>query len=205
LATVRGFSIACLVMITAVGTALGTACGRGQIHNLPLVWTGVDDVPQPSASVARSFAAAPFTFGLRDLRQDPTAVGKYEDDGFVVRTSDNVAQYCSTKMGEMLVRAGARLTETPTAVLEAELLDFQVIEGGVFNGLARIRAIVRRGVEKAWSKTYVGKSKRWGRTHNPDNFNEALSSALVDVTKQLVQDDELAQALAPPHSSSPGG
>ena len=42
---------------------------------------------------------------------DPTVVGKYADDGFVVRTTDNVAQYCSNRFGDMLRNAGARLTE----------------------------------------------------------------------------------------------
>lgn len=146
--------------------------------------------------MAQSFAASPLAFGLRDVRPDPSAVGLFEGSGFVVRTSDNVAEYCSTRVGEMLARAGARLNETPMAVLEMELLEYSVVEGGAFNGVVRIRAIVRRGAGPVWSRTYVGKSKRWGRTHNPENFNEALSNALADVTSQLIQDDDFARALA---------
>lgn len=190
------------------------ACGGGQISNLPLMWQGVEETPRPSAAVERSFAAAPFAFGLRDLRPDLTAVGVYEGDGFVVRTSDNVAQYCSDRFGELLVHAGARLNEPPVAVLEVELLEYNVVEGGNFNGAVRVRAIVRRGAEEAgWRRTYTGKSKRWGRTHNPENFNEALSNALVDVASQLMKDDDFANALigqltapppaVPPYPSAP--
>ena len=88
------------------------ACGGGQIQNLPLMWRAADSSPRPSDSVARAFSAAPFAFGLRDVRPDLTAVGSYGDSGFVVRTSDNVAQYCSGKMGEMLAHAGAQAMTT---------------------------------------------------------------------------------------------
>jgi len=180
------------------------ACGGGgQIQNLPLMWRAADDSPRPSEPVARAFSAAPFAFGMRDVRPDITAVGTYQDSGFVVRTTDNVAAYCSRKMGEMLAHAGARMTEPPTAVLHTELLDYNVVEGGTFAGLVRIRASLRRGDVEGWTKTYVGKSKRWGRTHNPENFNEALSNALADVTQQLVRDDEFAHALTEPPAEAP--
>jgi hypothetical protein len=171
------------------------ACGGGQIQNLPLTWRATGDAPRPSAAVAHAFSSVPIAFGLRDVRPDPSAVGTYEDNGFVVRTTDNVAQYCSTRMGEMLARAGARLVEPPTAVVETELLDYHVVEGGTFAGRVRIRTIVRHGTAEVWSRTYIGKSRRWGRTHNPENFNEALSNALADVTAQLVRDDDFGRAL----------
>jgi uncharacterized lipoprotein YajG len=196
LAIVRLVRIVFLVIAACGG-------GGGQIQNLALSWRGVDNAPKPSASVARSFSVAPFSFALRDVRTDPTAVGTYEDSGFVVRTSENVAQYATSRFGDMLAQAGARLTETPMAALEAELMDYSVAEGGTFNGLVRIRAIVRRGSGEAWSKTYVGTSKRWGRTHSPENFNEALSNALADVTSQLVQDEDFAKALVREPAAAP--
>jgi hypothetical protein len=187
----------------------GGACASyGQIHNLSLAWRGVDTWPRPSAPIAQAFAAAPFAFALRDSRLDPSSVGTYEDDGFVVRTGDNVAQYCSTRFGEILGHAGARLREPPTAVLEAELLEYNVVESGMFNGVVRVRAVVHGGADRSWSRTFVGKSARWGRTHNPENFNEALSNALADAASQLMQDDDFARALVgeppPPPPRPPG-
>jgi hypothetical protein len=165
-------------------------------------------MPRPSGSIAQAFAVAPLGFALRDSRPDPSAVGTYEENGFVVRTTDNVAQYCSMRLGDILARAGARLNEPPMAVLEAELLDYNVVEGGTFRGVVRLRAVVRGGGGQSWSRTFVGKSARWGRTHNPENFNEALSNALADVASQLLQDDDLARALlgelaADPSASRP--
>jgi len=193
LAGVRVLPLAFLVIAVA-------ACGGGggQIQNLPMRWRGVDEMPRATGSVSRAFAAASVSFGLRDLRTDPTAVGVYEESGFVVRTTDNVGQYCSDRLGEILVHAGARFTPQPSAALEAELIDYQVAEGGTFAGTVRLRAIVHRGAGEPWSKTYVGTSKRWGRTHSPENFQEALSNALADVAQKLLNDDDFATALSGP-------
>jgi hypothetical protein len=185
------------VRVVSMALLVIAACGGGgYIQRLPLQWSGVDTLPRPSTSVASAFAVSPLSFGLRDVRPDPSAVGTYEEDGFIVRTADNVGQYCADRMGEMLIRAGARLNQPPVAALEAELLDYLVVEGDTFAGTVRIRAIVRRGGGAPWSKVYVGTSKRWGRTHNPENFNEALSNALADATSQLVQDEDFASSLA---------
>jgi hypothetical protein len=181
------------------------ACGGGggNIKNLPLRWQGVEAMPMPSGSVAHALAASPFTFGLRDLRTDPSVVGAYQDTGFVVRTTDNVGQYCTDRMGEILVHAGAHLNDSPVATLEAELLDYKVVEGNTFAGTVQLRATLRRGADAVWSKTYTGTSKRWGRTHNPENFNEALSNSLADATSQLLKDEEFARSLGEPPASGP--
>jgi hypothetical protein len=190
------------------------ACGRGgQIQNLPLRWRGVDQMPSASSSVSRALASSTLSFGLRDMRADPSAVGVFQDSGFIVRTGDNVGQYCTDRVGEMLVHAGARFNPSPSATLETELIDYHVIEGSTFVGTVRIRVLLRRGTGEPWSKTYVGNSKRWGRTHSPDNFNEALSNALADVTQQLLRDEDFALALGgrpdpsqpPPRPGSSGG
>lgn len=198
----RALSIAFLVI---VASGAGAACGGGggNIQNLPLRWQGVEAMPAPSGTVARALAAAPLMLGLRDLRADPTVVGRYADNGFVVRTTDNVGQYCTDRLGEMLVRAGAHLSQSAPTVLEAELLDYQVVEGSTFEGTVRMRATLRRAGNQVWTKTYTGTNNRWGRTHNPENFNEALSNSLADATQQLLRDDEFARSLGEPRTGGP--
>jgi hypothetical protein len=186
----RAISLALLVVAACAGSELHTQSGP-----LQLQWRGVDTGPAANEAVAASFAAVPIAFVLRDMRPDPSAVGNYEDSGFVVRTNDNVGTYCSTQLGSLLERAGARLREPPLASLETELLEYRVVEGGTFHGIVRLRAIVRRPNGDAWAKIYEGSSKRWGRTHNPENYNEALSNALADVATQLVHDEDFAQVL----------
>ena len=179
---------------------MSVACGAGPIENLQLKWQGVGAAPTPSPYVGQAFASTPIAFGLRDVRPEPTAVGVQEDGGVVVRTADNVAQFCSGKMGELLRAAGARLDESPAAVVETDLVEYKVNEGGKYVGVAAIRVTVRRGGSPDWSQTYQGTSNRWGKSHSPDNFNEALSNALHDATEHLIQDDAFAAALtgAPP-------
>lgn len=188
LSSVRRVPIVLLVIAACGG-------GGGNITNLPLRWRGVDELPRPSPSVARAFSVTPLTFALRDLRPDTSAVGTYEGSGFVVRTTDNVGQYCTDRMGEILVHAGAHLSPSQGAALEAELLDYQVVESSTFVGTVRLRATLRHGADVVWSKTYTGTSKRWGRTHSPDNFNDALSNSLADATAQLLRDDGFAKSL----------
>jgi hypothetical protein len=170
------------------------ACHGSPPSTLALSWRGVTETPKANSVVQESFAAAPFSFTLRDVRTDPTAVGGYDDSSTIVRTPDNVAQFCGTKLGEILISTGARIREQPVAALETELLEYRVIEGGTFAGKVSLRAIVHRG-DAAWSKVYTGTSKRWGRSHSPENFNEALSNALADVAEQLVTDDAFGHAL----------
>jgi hypothetical protein len=80
-------------------------------------------------------------------------------------------------------------------VLEAELLEYRVTESGAYNGLVRVRAVLRRGSEVTWTRIFEGTSKRGGRSHNAASYNEALSNAFAGVMQQLVQDDGFAQAL----------
>lgn len=183
-----------LLLIAALAVA-SVACGASPIENLPLKWQGVDAAPRPSPAVAQALATTPVAFGLRDVRPDPTVVGLHEDGNHVVRTTDNVAQFASSKMGEMLRAAGARLDEAPVAVVESDLTEYKVTEGGRFNGIAAIRITVRRGGAPDWSRTFQGSSHRWGKSFSPDNFNEALSNALHDATEQLLRDDGFAFAL----------
>jgi len=183
------------------------ACGSGQISNLTLRWQGVSEPPRANPNVQQALAAVPVALAVRDMRKDPTAVGVFEDDGFVVRTSMNVGQYTASKMGDMLRAAGARLTEQPVAGIETDLVEYTVVEGGMFKGTVRLQVTVKQGASPSgWSKLYEGTSSRWGRSHSPENFNEALSNALAEATQKLLNDEEFARALVgeAPMSGPPG-
>ena len=189
-----------------IALIVASACGSSQIENLPMAWRGVDDTPHPSREVSQALQATPITFELRDVRPDPTAVGTYEEDGFVVRTRDNVGQFASTHVGEMLENAGARLRDPPVMGVATELVEFKVVEGNTFRGTARLHVLVHRGPnDPVWSKIYVGTSHRIGRSHSPENFNEALSSALEDATSHLLDDDDFAHALQPAEAAAASG
>lgn len=193
----RAATRACLAVLTvaAVGTA---GCGHPRyINDLPLVWAGVKQSPVATTAVDKAFSAVPITFGdLNDVRPgDKAKVGTYEEDGFVVKTNGDVAAFWRDRFRALLEGAGARLETPPIARIDADLLEYDCIEGNTFNATVRMRvSVVRNGGEK-WSRLYEGKGKRWGRTHNPENFNEALGAAMAEAMRRLVQDEAFANAL----------
>jgi hypothetical protein len=183
------------LLITVAFALASTACGAPLVQNLPLEWTLGKPAPAPSPSVSHALASVPISFGLRDVRPDPTAVGQDERTGHIVRTTDVVGQYASTQVGEMLRAAGARLDEAPAAVIEADLTEFNVVEGGSFKAAVGFRVTVSHGGVPVWSRGVRGTASTWGRTHSPANFNKALSGALHEATGQLLQDEAFATAL----------
>jgi hypothetical protein len=198
--------------LLALACASLLACGGPHyIADLPLVWAGSEKSPATSTTVGNAFASVPLTLGdLTDARSgDKSKVGTYEEDGFVVTTKGDVAAFWRGRLRALLESAGARLSQTPQARIDAELLQFECNEGNTFNGVARMRIVVTRAGMQPWSKHYEGRSKRWGRSHKEENFNEALSSALAEATRQVVQDEAFGRALlgqpqAAPASASSG-
>lgn len=182
-------------LVIAAVILVAAACGGGQISNLPLAWKAAETSVKPSPTTARALQSVPLAFGLRDTRADQTAVGTVEDDHYIIRTSDNVAQYASNRFGDILRNAGAQLNDAPQAILETDLLEFRVDEGNTYKGLVRIRVTVRRQGLPNWSKNYEGTSSRWGRSHSPENMNEALSNALHEATTHMLQDEQFGAAL----------
>jgi uncharacterized lipoprotein YajG len=182
-----------LLLVLALLLA-STACRAPLIQSLPLQWRDVDGA-RPSPSVSLALQSVPISLGVRDVRADPTVVGTDVDTGHVVQTPDNVAQFTSTAMGELMRAAGARLDEPPLAAVEIDLTEFNCDEAGKFNAAVGFRAILRRGEEEVWTKGFRGTASTWGKTHNPDNFNKALSNALDEATESLLQDEDFANAL----------
>lgn len=200
-----------LRLLTVAATLLlgGTSgCATTYIQNLPLQWRGVDEMPKASPAVSRALGDAPIALApLQDKRTEPNAVGRYDNESqpFTVRTSDNVATFYGTRMQEMLISAGARFDGGPRSWITIELIELNVAEGGLFNGVAKIRVNVgAQAGAHTWSKDFEGKSKRWGRTHNPENFNECLANAFAEAMGKLLVDPDFANALKATAAVPPG-
>lgn len=190
----RGLLLALALAVSA--GALPACGGTTYIEDLPLVWSGAKS-PRPSPAVAAAYAAGPIALGdLRDARaRDPRHVGTYEDDGFKVMTNGDVRAFWAGRVRTMLEDGGARLGEPAQARIDAELVELDCLEGNTFNATAGMRVTVTRYGKEPWSKLVQGTSRRWGRTHKPAMFNEAISNALADAMKKLVNDPEFAAAL----------
>jgi hypothetical protein len=170
--------------------------GTAYISNLPLEWRGVSGNPKPTQPVEDALAKIPVRLApFADIRTDKKAVGWYEDDGYVVRTIDDVPTYVTSHVREMLGTAGAKLDDRAPTTIAGTIMEFGCTEGGLFNGHVRMRVAVTRPDGSPWEKVYEGRSKRWGRSHNIENYNEALSNALSDATRSMIQDAAFATAL----------
>jgi hypothetical protein len=198
-----------LVVGLLVFTAFTAGCGGGtkRIANLPLQWRGVSSSPKPSSQVEAAFSKVPVRIApFADIRTDNKAVGWYEDDGWVVRTVDDVPTYVTAKVREILQSAGAKVDDQAGTAVEGTILEYGVTEGGLFRGSVRLRVVVKRAGGAPWEKVYEGTSKRWGRSHDINNYNETLSNALHEATRKMIQDEAFATALIGGEAAaSPGG
>jgi Uncharacterized lipoprotein len=193
--SVRAMKHLCLTVLLLSVSACGGA--NQQIEDLPLVWTG-EKSPSASTAVDKAFAAGPIELGqLSDGRQgDRAAVGSYADDGFRVKTKDDVHAFWANRLRVILEGAGAKLGSPAPARFDASLLEFDCVEGNTYNATVRMNVTVtRQDGSPPWSKTYEGRAKRWGRSHSAENFNEALTKALAEATRRLLQDEEFATAV----------
>jgi len=193
------------ILCVLVGLVLAACGGHSNVRNLSLQWRDASKQPVASGPVAAAFAQTPFALTVRDVRRDPTVIGRVEEDGWIVRTSDNVVGFVSQHVGDYMERAGARMRENPVANVDIEILELQVVEGGTFQATTQLRVVVRNGGSPdGWQHIYQGKGTRWGRTHNPENYNEALSNALEEATLAIIADPEFGMALTAPPPAAGG-
>jgi hypothetical protein len=163
----------------------------------PLEWRGIEANPRPSSPVAEALRKPTFQVDpCVDSRKEPTTIGVVQKDNSAVRTSSSVAEFCTQHVRDIFERAGAKVVPSGgSVILKPELLVFEVIEGGMFNGEAVLRVTAAKDGKTVYAGTHNGKSKRWGRSRNPINYNEALSNALFEATKKLLNDDLFAKGL----------
>lgn len=192
-------------------TLLLGGCRAAPIANLRLKWIGVETLPQVAGPVYSALSQVPVAVLLADQRPDPSLVGVHQQINAPVRTSDRVAEFCAAQVAHLMGVAGARIDPAAPVVVRMQLLDFRVLEANRFNGFVRLRVGVSgpSGVE-LWSDVLDGQASRWGRTHNPENFNAALSGALAAAIDKLLSNPAFATAIlaaaapaAPPPAEPP--
>jgi hypothetical protein len=186
-----------LALALSLAAVLVGGCQPRFSSTFPLEWRGVEQSPRPSSPVAEGLRKHTLRIeAFVDNRADPRRIGLVQEDQSPVNTSSSVAAYCTQKFGELLASAGARFATTgATVTLKPELIVYQVTEGETFNGEVRIRVTALENGKVIYEGTHSGTSKRWGRSRNPENYNEALSNALFDATQELLKDELLASAL----------
>lgn len=165
-------------------------------------------MPTVAGAVYTALTQVPVAVVLADQRPDPSLVGLHQQIGAPVRTNDRVAEYCAAQVARLLALSGARIDPAAPVVVRMQLLDFRVLESNRFNGFVRIRASVYHVAgSELWSDVLDGQASRWGKTFNPENFNEALSGALAAAIDKLLMNPAFASAVltaaSPPAQAPP--
>lgn len=185
-----------LSFIIAFALLAGCGGGRRPLNTLRLQWRGIDNPTRVNPNVSQALSTTPIVlYELQDRRPDPYAIAYDQRYNTLIRTPDNVAQFYGPYLRQMLAAGGARFDGTPVTQLTVEILEITAVEAGMFNGIARFRVTVNRAEAQPWSKIYEGHSKRWGRTHNPDNYNDALTNAFIDAARDMLRDNAFANAV----------
>ncbi|WP_242392175.1 YajG family lipoprotein [Anaeromyxobacter oryzisoli] len=135
-----------------------------------------------------------------DRRAEPHVIGvnvKRPDHPLQVTTNDDVAVWATERFIHVLRRQGMDLVDKgATVTLEVEILKLQVVEAGLFNGDVEF-AVVAKDASGAtlWRGALSGRSKRWGRTNNLQNYYEALTNAFESAARGLVSNPEFVGSL----------
>lgn len=183
-------------LILASALAAAAACGSSLPEPFALAWRGVDAAPAPSSRVRTALANKTFRIEPTvDRRTDPSRIGVDEDTHYQYRTTTSVAAFCNDRIEEMVTSAGLKVAEQADYVLQTEISELEVSEGGAFSGKVRLTFRLFKPGRPAFESVYEGTSKRWGRSHSTENINETISNALHAATEKFLQDDLLADAL----------
>lgn len=196
------------LFVALLGSTL--ACGGGELPPpFPLAWAGVEHTPSLTERGRTATSGKTFRFeSVVDRRADKTRIGIDEDTSYQFHTTSNVSQFATEQVKKLLGDSGLPMVEQGEYIIQAELNEYTVKEGNTFNGDVRVLFRVFKIGSPAFENTYVGKASKFGRSHSPDNINEALSAAMLSAVSQFLHDDALAsyfekgQALAAPAPKS---
>ncbi|MBK9071966.1 MAG: hypothetical protein IPL79_13325 [Myxococcales bacterium] len=208
LAKFRVIAAPCAIAVALFASA-NIGCGRA--HNpqgMRLMWAGENTPPPVSPMVAAGFAQRRLRLAPTvESRPDGFQIGVIAKSGTVVRGSLPVAPFVQGVLFDRLTRAGAQLLAgDEELVLASEILELNVTESERFEARVSLRLSLFYGQQLVWTHIYLGTGSQWGRDHDPDVFNEAVSEALDKVIYDFCQDDafgaalfgEAAPALPPP-------
>jgi hypothetical protein len=195
-----------LPLLLVAASGCGGGGGSKGVTDVALVHTEKKKIAA-SSPVDKAFAAGPLEVGqFADGREgEKDVIGVFEENGFKVRTKGDVRAFWAGALRQGMESAGAKFGAPANARFDAQLLEFNCIEGNTYNATVRMKITVTRhdGTTAPWSKNYDGTSKRWGKSHKDENFTEALSSAVNEVTRKMVQDAEFATAIMGKPAATP--
>jgi Uncharacterized lipoprotein len=187
------------ILVLLLAVTMGVAYAKTKLlEDVTLEWKptsalmpGAMELPQAAIQFAT------FT----DQRSNPQAIGENrEDDGKPkpVTTKDDVGAFVSTHMRELLSKAGLNTVDSNgTVTIKGEVKQFFVTETNTYQAQIVVHLIVvGQNGATLWSGLASGEANRFGRSYRLDNYEEALSDAIVDATSSMLKNAEFQKALA---------
>lgn len=187
--------LVCALVLGSLGSA--TACGGAELPPaFPLAWAGVESKPALTDRGRAATSGKSFHFErIVDRRADPTSIGTESESQYVFRTTSDVGAFASERFKQLVGDAGLNLTDTGDFIVQGELRDYKVTEGNSFDAEVQLMVRVFKPGTPAFEQVYSGKGSTFGRSHSPDNINEALSKAMLTAVSLFLHDDLFADFL----------
>jgi hypothetical protein len=184
----------------ALAVALSLCCShkpKGPMR-IPLRWAPTDDTHLPAGSVDAIKKQAISVDSFVDAREDRASIGKNTElkDAGLVATPDDVGPFLAARFGEVLKANGVSPVPSGAArVIKAEVQKYFVTEGETYLADVVLRFTVADGAGRTlWQGIGEGHANRWGRTFNEENYQEALSNAFLEATKDVMRNPEFLAA-----------
>jgi hypothetical protein len=150
---------------------------------------------------ARTMSGATIQFeAFQDVRDNREAIGEnLEDDRpKPVTTTDDVGAFVGRHMRELFDRAGLKTTDSNAAVtIKGEVKQFFVRETNTYKSEVAVHiTVVGGGGNTLWNGVASGEATRFGRSYKLENYEEALSDAVVNTVSSMLQSSEFQNALS---------
>ena len=114
-----------------------------------------------------------------------------------VTTKDDVAAWSTDRFVRILKRQGFEIVDSgETRTLQGEVEKLLVTEDSLFVADVEFTVVVKNTIgESVFRGGIEGRSKRWGRTYNLENYYEAFTNAFEDAVKELAESPTFMTAL----------
>jgi len=192
-----------VLVVAAVGFGVLFAGGSEALEKsrkIALVWRADTASADSGAAVMKGGNVKLSVGVIKDGRTDPERIGENRENTNFIRTvvtSDDVAAFCKTHLSDVLRSTGVIVADAGDVVLVGEVLEFFVSEESMYEGKVRLKLTLLDLQGKAlWEAVVSGRGKRFGRSFKTENYQEAVSEALLMAGVNLVKDASFQQALA---------
>jgi hypothetical protein len=186
-------------MLALASCAHGSSQTSMMIH---LDWRTTNDVHDASNEALRAFNGQTVAIVAgTDHRPSPATIGRNVEDRahpMPVTTNESVPAFVTGYFGQILRMNGINVVASgATRTIQVDVMDFDVEEDNTYNAHAIFNISLQdKSGAVMWSGTTRGKSKRFGKSFDEENYLEALSNATSDAVLDLLKDDAFLAACA---------